>query len=685
MFDTKLTLIHQLRPRGTFLDPDAIPSTKTSLLRRFHHTIKSHQLPKAFTKTTATTSKREPFEIKQTAMARGWKPTSQRRQRRATYPGSTGRQFGQARLASAVESHRLLYTLCTDQPPLIHRDDRPSGGDFHSTDLDELLPPFASLFRDQTNEEEEKDEHEHEEREQKEHGYQGKGKGKEKEEAVAPHTERALRSAFRALQFPATISHAEFTHFAIQFVFEVYTNLPRFQDTGDVDYDEDALAASFSHDFAAALWGDDAPQGDDAIAWLKNLTHFFAVLRRGPYMRGGSTATLRELLVGLVGEESVAAGENPPDHHVHRWVDQWIDYPSDPAETELIRAHRELWLTEVHEGRVVDFVDFAAAWAFERYVPLDNESADLQGLGDLYGAEELAGEFYTSFRIALWDGVNDTDDVYDARMGCLRRFFSALQAKNYPRNRVGASRDCLVRLVGLEMVNFIEHPEGHFTDVDPNETTGSNPILSVLFANLDISQDLPRDRPMLDGFQHAVTNIAFQTINASRRGNESSHALFGPDAHVSPDNITRIIGGVLDRYATKLWPQVVGVSSLPYWLPKALEAYILALIKVPAMKAPRDGEDTLRVFDNILGLNQGDLEEGLPNLDTEKGDEGEDDGLECVLKELGADESCSKSFATVADLASHLVEVHDMDPQGVRDDVQEAEVALRKRRGARRS
>jgi hypothetical protein len=41
MFDTKLTLIDQLVPREIILDPDAILSTKTSLLRRFHHTIKA--------------------------------------------------------------------------------------------------------------------------------------------------------------------------------------------------------------------------------------------------------------------------------------------------------------------------------------------------------------------------------------------------------------------------------------------------------------------------------------------------------------------------------------------------------------------------------------------------------------------------------------------------------------------
>jgi hypothetical protein len=154
---------------------------------------------------------------------------------------------------------------------------------------------------------------------------------------------------------------------------------------------------------------------------------------------------------------------------------------------------------------------------------------------------------------------------------------------------------------------------------------------------------------------------------------------------VSPDNIARIIRRVVDCYATKLWPQVIGVAPLPPWLLTALEAYILALIKVPAVRASRNGEDTLRVFDNILDLNQDEIDAGNPNLHDDQGDVAEDDGLECVLKELGADDSCLTFFAAAADLETHLVEVHGMDPQGVRDDVQEAEVTLRERKGVRRS
>jgi hypothetical protein len=51
MFDTKFTLIYQLRPRETFLDPDPIPSTKTSLLRRLQHTIKRTIIRKLLKKT----------------------------------------------------------------------------------------------------------------------------------------------------------------------------------------------------------------------------------------------------------------------------------------------------------------------------------------------------------------------------------------------------------------------------------------------------------------------------------------------------------------------------------------------------------------------------------------------------------------------------------------------------------
>jgi hypothetical protein len=46
MFDTRFALIYQLRPRETFLDPDSVPLTKTSLLRRFQHTIKGTNIRK---------------------------------------------------------------------------------------------------------------------------------------------------------------------------------------------------------------------------------------------------------------------------------------------------------------------------------------------------------------------------------------------------------------------------------------------------------------------------------------------------------------------------------------------------------------------------------------------------------------------------------------------------------------
>jgi hypothetical protein len=365
-------------------------------------------------------------------------------------------------------------------------------------------PPFAMMLRD-WGVEEEKERAEQKEREQKKHEhehdqkYEGKGKGKGKQieeeqeqeqEQVAtppagePHTERALHSAFRALQLPSEISEAEFVHFAVQFIFTTYADLQRFQDASDLDYEEDALAASFSADYARALWPDGAPEGDNTSAWLKNLAHFFSVLRRGPYIRGGTTATLEELLFRLVGEERMEASNNPSGHHVD----------PDTVEAELTEAHRDLGLIEVEDGRVQDFIDLAAAYVFEFYGSLDSESADLQDLGDLYNPGPLAKGFYTTFRIALWEGSEEADYVYDTQMAGLRRFFFALQARNYMREGSVSLRNCLVRLVGLKVANTIKLPGF------AQETTGSNPVLSALFVKLDVSQDLPHDRPMLDTF-----------------------------------------------------------------------------------------------------------------------------------------------------------------------------------------
>ena len=596
-----------------------------------------------------------------------------------------------------MESHRFLYAMRIDQPPLIYRDESQSGGDAHPTDLHDILLPFSSMLRD-WGIEEEKERAERKEREQKKHEhehehnqkYEGKGKGKQREEEqeqVAtppvgePHTERAFHSAFRALQLPSVIFEAEFIHFAVQFVFTTYADLQRFQDASDLDYEEDALAASFSADYARALWPDGAPEGDNTSAWLKNLAHFFSVLRRGPYIRGGTTATLEELLFRLVGEERVEASSHPSGHH----VDPWNNDPVDTVETELTEAHRDLGLTEVDDGRVQDFIDLAAAYAFEFYGSLDSESADLQDLGDLYDPGPLAEDFYTTFRIVLWEGSEEADHVYDTRMAGLRRFFFALQARNYMREGSVSLRNCLVRLVGLKVANTIKLPGF------AQETTGSNPILSALFVKLDVSQDLPHDRPMLDAFQNAVTNIAFQAINDPRRENKRPHTRFGPNApYVSPEKITSIIHQVVDRYATKLWPEVVGVHPLPYNLLMALEAYIYALIQIPAERAPRDGEDTMRVFDNMLGLDQDKHQAGFPGPIDDEGDEADDevddevnDGLECPLKELATSRSCWTPFLSGVELGHHLIEVHDFIGEDARDAVREAEIA-RKERLARR-
>ena len=150
MFDTKFTLIYQLRPRETFLDPDPIPSTKTSLLRRLQHTIKCtiiRKLLKKNRKQQQPSSSKSPASSQKT-MERAQRSTPRNRPRRATYPGSTGRQFGQGRLASAMESHRFLYAMRIDQPPLIYRDESQPGGDANPTDLHDILPPFASMLRD---------------------------------------------------------------------------------------------------------------------------------------------------------------------------------------------------------------------------------------------------------------------------------------------------------------------------------------------------------------------------------------------------------------------------------------------------------------------------------------------------------------------------------------------------------
>jgi hypothetical protein len=406
-------------------------------------------------------------------------------------------------------------------------------GDAHPTDAGDVQsPPSSSLLRKPQSE---KEGHEQEHKQEEEKAALTPDAALPPDvalppDAVAPPVS-AMRSAFMALQLPLDILQADFTHLAVQFVFENNANLHRFQGASDADYNERAIARTF-FDFARVLWGTDAPgPGASIFGFLKkNLAHFFAVLRRHQYMRGGTTATPRELLIRLVG--------------VKRVDGTWVDYH---AEAELIDAYRDLRLTKVEDGRMQDFIDLAAAHAFEHYAAFVGESANLQGLGDAYDPEELAGTFYTFIRITLWDGVEDADHEYDARFAGLRRFFEALRARNYTRSSANTPTEYLARLVDTSAV--------------PVDEPGPNPILSVLFANLDVSVYQPPDRLMRDGFQHAVTHIAFETINDLAK---KPHRFFGPDVpRATPEVVTRITNAVVHRYAARLWPQVVERDPLP--------------------------------------------------------------------------------------------------------------------------
>jgi hypothetical protein len=388
-----------------------------------------------------------------------------------------------------------------------------------------------------------------------------------------------------------------------------------------------------------AIWGDGAPEGDGATQWLARLTQFFAILRTGSYVRGGTHATPRELLIRLVGVERVEG--------------IWTDHPMNPVETEVADAYRDLHLTRGGFGRLQEFIDLAASHAFEYYARLYDGSADLQGFGDIYDPRELAGTFLTSFRIALWEGIADDGIVFATRIASLDRFFLALWNRNYMRRDAGTSREILVRLVGAAF----------------------NPILTPLFLRLDVSEseDEPRDSYLMNTFQNAVTHLAFEVINARRREPITS---FGSNiGQIDSRVITRIITRLRKRYAAKLWPQFASSGALLDYVIAALEEYIMASLKIPAERAQND--QSTRVLDNILGLNQEELQAGIAIADDD-GDE-EDDGLECELRHLRADESCSTTFATAADLEHHLIDFHDFGMGDARDAVREAEIALRTR------
>lgn len=618
------------------------------------------------------------------------------RERRATYPGGTGRQFGRRGFASALDFERFLFTLGARRRPWVFRADTSSDAamqlhsspdlsrnlsgnesdsdqqdsvvhDARSKDLDDFVRPFASLLRDQDTEENEEDKREEDD-------------GEEADTLViaVSQPESALDIAVMALQLPCTVSYADFIHVAVQFVFYSYERLQHFRDADSVDYDELYLALSFSN-FTRDIWGDDAPEDNDAGEWLTRLQHFFAVLRTGPYTRGGTTCTMEELLARLVPPQRVKDSE----------------YPDNPVDTELSfnteSAYRDLDLTEVEDGHLQDFSDLAAAHVFETHAWLDDFSGDLQYDDELYDPQLLATEFYISYRTSLWVGTADDDTVWNTRISNLFRFFLALRTHDYARLTTSIPRECLVRLIGLQNLQVQE---------DSNAAdSASNPILSELFLRLEISEpeNQPRDPYLRNAFQHAATHIAFQTINATRKTPLDSFGSKAPQPSV--ETTARIIGQVRERYAVRLWPQFAEMDFLPEWLTEALQNYIWALTEIPAHRATRDGEDTLKVLDNILGLNQDELQGGFASAEArDDGDLADDiasvdedddgdltgDGLECELKDCGFFESCVTPFATEADLGHHLIEMHGFGPEDAMSSVREAGIGL-KMRFARKS
>lgn len=237
----------------------------------------------------------------------------------------------------------------------------------------------------------------------------------------------------------------------------------------------------------------------------------------------------------------------------------------------------------------------------------------------------------------------------------------------------------------------MDFPEKYFSNAEPTETTeptdgdaACNPILFDLFSRLYVAEpfDDTRDRDLRNAFQHAVTHIAFETINSSRK---EPLMTFGPKVRqISSEIVTRIINRVVGRYGAKLWPRQAAMGPLPEWLITALEEYISALLGISAERE-HAGESALRVFDNVLGVNQDELQGGFASVENDGDGDGDgdggpaDDGLECILKEIAAFDSCLTTFATAADLERHLIDVHEVDPEDARESARDASVELKKK------
>jgi hypothetical protein len=310
----------------------------------------------------------------------------------------------------------------------------------------------------------------------------------------------------------------------------------------------------------------------------------------------------------------------------------------------LERAYQDLQLPIMDDGdgeTQHNMVQVAVHFIFRALPCLDHIRKDMATFAHVYDAHALAEQFYIEYGVAIWGfGAGGGGNVDDQRMVRLETFFNALRAQDSTRSEAEEIEDKpLKQLVHLRRVT---------ADASRALPSGVQPDASLaeLYSALEIQT---ADNWVNNEFQRAVAQMMFQALSRVRDTVDSF-----PCSRPSGVLLEGVIERIMGRYARCLWPNS---NARPNDVMLILHQYILVLLRTK-MTRGEVGEDAIQRLDGFLGLEDGDAEEERSHVQDENREHGD---LECTLAHMAEYESCSHSFQSAADLAAHLVKVHDWD------------------------
>ena len=301
----------------------------------------------------------------------------------------------------------------------------------------------------------------------------------------------------------------------------------------------------------------------------------------------------------------------------------------------LERAYRGLELPimdDINGEGQQHMVQLAVPFIFKALPWLNHIRDDLENLGDLYEGQTLAKQFYIEYGVAIWGlGAGDGGELDDQRLARLEIFFNALRTQNSTRDEAEATGDRPLR-----QLLHLRRASAAASRVVPR---GTDPVASLpeFYAALEIQKV---DTWVKRWFPRAVAEMASKALSHVRDPVSSF-----PCALPSSVLVEGVIDRIVARYGRKLWLQS---NARPSDVTTTLFQYIITLMKTN-MTTDDHGENPVKMLDSLLGLEDGDAEERRTHMHDEP-----HASLKCPSAQEGMNESCLGTFASRADLLSHL-------------------------------